>query len=177
MSQCQKSFLTPIFFISPEIGLLERPLSHKTGPKGRGRVESVQEMGTVETVMGIRNGIQVHSSFHTDVKEMEYKDLLTNIFTQNWGQNMVIFSVWFAHTGRIYPLDQIECHMDPTINTESTGKERTVRVCAVSESSVRGPLRARYMTVLGEIRAKIQSDKTTMFESADTEKKRLLQMV
>jgi hypothetical protein len=82
MSRCQESFLTPIFFISPEICLLERPLPHKTGPKGRGRVDSVQEMGTVETVLGIRNGIQVHSSFHTDVKEMEYKDLLKNTFTQ-----------------------------------------------------------------------------------------------
>ncbi len=31
--------------------------------------------------MGIRIGIQVYSSFHTDVKELEYKDLLTNVFT------------------------------------------------------------------------------------------------
>ena len=36
----------------------------------------------VEIVLGIRDGIQVHSSFHTDVKELEYKDLLTNAFTQ-----------------------------------------------------------------------------------------------
>jgi hypothetical protein len=31
--------------------------------------------------VGIRIGIQVYSSFHTDVKELEYKDLLTNVFT------------------------------------------------------------------------------------------------
>ena len=35
-----------------------------------------------ETVLGIRDGIQVYSSFHTDEKELEYKDLLTNTFTQ-----------------------------------------------------------------------------------------------
>ena len=42
---------------------------------------------------GIRDGIQTHSSFHTDVKDLEYKDLLTNTFTlsdhervlKNWG--------------------------------------------------------------------------------------------
>ena len=34
-----------------------------------------------ETVLGIRDGIQVYSSFHTDEKELEYKDLLTNTFT------------------------------------------------------------------------------------------------
>ena len=37
---------------------------------------------TVETVLEIRDGIQVHSSFHTQVKELVYKDLLTNTFTQ-----------------------------------------------------------------------------------------------
>ena len=37
---------------------------------------------TVETVLGMWDGILVHSSFHTDVKELEYKDLLTNNFTQ-----------------------------------------------------------------------------------------------
>ncbi len=69
-------------------------------------MERVQEMGdtvTVETVLGLWDGIQVHSSFHTDVKEMEYKDLLTNTFTQadrewdmkNWGSKMVILSVCF----------------------------------------------------------------------------------
>ncbi len=61
---------------------------------GKRRVERVKEMGsTAENVLGMRDGIQVHSSFHTDVKEMEYKDLLTNTFTQadherdmtNWG--------------------------------------------------------------------------------------------
>ncbi len=62
-------------------------LSGKTGSqgfKGRGSMESVQEMGETtedKDVLGIRNGIQVYSSFHTDVKEMEYKDLLTNVFT------------------------------------------------------------------------------------------------
>ena len=49
MSRCQESFLTP---------------------KGRGRVESVQEMGeTTETVLGMCTGIQVHSSFHTEDHE------------------------------------------------------------------------------------------------------------
>ena len=53
------------------------------GKKGGGRVERGQEMGeNVEIVLGIRDGIQVHSSFHTDVKELEYKDLLTSTFTQ-----------------------------------------------------------------------------------------------
>ena len=51
----------------------------------------------------------------------------------------------------------------------STGKERTVRACAASENTVRGPFRARYMTVLGEIHVKMQRDKKTMFESTDTE--------
>ncbi len=37
---------------------------------------------TVETVLGLWDGIQMHSSFHTDVKEVEYKDLLTSTFTQ-----------------------------------------------------------------------------------------------
>ena len=63
------------------------------------------------------------------------------------------------------------------MNNTSTDKERTVRVCTVSENTTRGPLRARYMTVLGEIRDKIQSDKKTLLESVTTEKKRLLQMV
>ena len=36
-------------------------------------VENVQEMG---------DGIQVHPSFHTDVKELEYKDLMMRTFTQ-----------------------------------------------------------------------------------------------
>jgi hypothetical protein len=46
--------------------LLERHFPGKTGSKGRGRVKSVLEIGqTVETVLGIRDGIQVHFSFHT----------------------------------------------------------------------------------------------------------------
>jgi hypothetical protein len=50
------------------------------------RWERVQEMGeTVETVLGFRDGVQVHSSFHTDVKELEYKDLLTSTFTLKYG--------------------------------------------------------------------------------------------
>ena len=45
-------------------------------------MERVQEMGeTVENVLGMPNRIQVQSSFHTDVKELEYKDLLTSTFT------------------------------------------------------------------------------------------------
>ena len=52
---------------------------NRSGKKGgQGRGERVQEMGEmVETVLGMRDGIQVHSSFHTHVKELEYKDLLT----------------------------------------------------------------------------------------------------
>ena len=54
-----------------------KALAGQTEPKERGRVESVQEMGeTAETVLGIRDGIQVHSSFHPDVKELEHKDLV-----------------------------------------------------------------------------------------------------
>ena len=46
-------------------------------------MERVQEMGeTVENVLGMPDRIQVQSSFHTDVKELEYKDLLTSTFTQ-----------------------------------------------------------------------------------------------
>ena len=38
-----------------------------------GKGERVQDMGElVETVLGMRDGIQVHTSFHTDVKELEY---------------------------------------------------------------------------------------------------------
>jgi len=49
---------------------------------GQGRVERVQEMGeTVETVLRLRDGIPVHCSFHTDLKVLEYKDLLTSTFT------------------------------------------------------------------------------------------------
>ncbi len=45
-------------------------------------MESVQEMvETVETVLGMWDGIEVYSSFHSDVKTLEYKDLLTNTFT------------------------------------------------------------------------------------------------
>jgi hypothetical protein len=50
---------------------------------GQGRVTRVQEMGeTVETVLGLRDGEVVHSYFHTDVQELEYKDLLTSTFTK-----------------------------------------------------------------------------------------------
>ncbi len=42
---CQESFLTPIFFISTKICLLERHLSDNTGPKGRGRVDDVGDGG------------------------------------------------------------------------------------------------------------------------------------
>ena len=31
----------------------------------------------METVLGMRDGIQVYSSFHTDMEDLEYKDLLT----------------------------------------------------------------------------------------------------
>ncbi len=62
-------------------------------------MEAGQEMGeTVETVLGMWDGIQVYSSFHTDVKELEYKDFLTSTLTRaftkadhetvikNWGR-------------------------------------------------------------------------------------------
>jgi hypothetical protein len=46
-------------------------------------MERVHEIGEmVETVLGIRNGIQVHSSFHTVENELKYKDVLTITFTQ-----------------------------------------------------------------------------------------------
>ena len=47
-------------------------------------MERGQEMGeNVEIVLGIRDGIQVRSSFHTNVKDLEnYKDLLTSTSTQ-----------------------------------------------------------------------------------------------
>ena len=57
----------------------------------------------------------------------------------------------------------------PTINKASTDEERTVRVCVTSENKSRGPLRGRYMTVMGEIHSKMQSDKKTLLESMDTE--------
>ncbi len=45
------------------------------GKGGKGRVENVQVLGqTVETVLGIRDGIQLHCSFHTDVNEVEYTE-------------------------------------------------------------------------------------------------------
>jgi hypothetical protein len=113
-------------------------------------VERVQEMGeTVETVLGLRDGIQVHSSFHTDVKELEYKDLLTSTFTladhesgmKNWGtKDGYPQCVFWGHSYR-YLIDRVECHMDPTINKASTGNERMVRPCSVSVNTALGPLR------------------------------------
>ena len=82
----------------------------------------------------------------------------------------------YTHRYR-YSVDRVECHKDPTINKASSGKERTVRVCTVSENTVHGPLRARYMTVLGEIRSKMNSDQKTLLQSVAAEKKRLLLMV
>jgi hypothetical protein len=43
--------------------------------------ESFLHWETVENILGLRDGIQVHSSFHTDVKELKYQDLLTSTFT------------------------------------------------------------------------------------------------
>ena len=34
-----------------------------------------------------------------------------------------------------YSLDRVECHIDPTINKASTGKERTVRPCSTSTNT------------------------------------------
>jgi hypothetical protein len=46
-------------------------------------VERIHEMGEmVETVLGMWDGIQVHSSIHTVEKELEYEDLPTNTFTR-----------------------------------------------------------------------------------------------
>ncbi len=47
----------------------------------------------MEIVLGMWDGIEVYSFFHSDVKTLEYKDLLTNTFTEtdherdmtNWG--------------------------------------------------------------------------------------------
>ncbi len=82
---------TLIFVVSEKVVFSKDTCRTKQGG-GQGRVERVQEMGEpVETVVGW--GIQVPSSFHTDVKELEYQDLLTSTFTQtdhergmkNWG--------------------------------------------------------------------------------------------
>jgi hypothetical protein len=68
MSQCKESFHTLIFFNFHKNLSSEKTLDGQTGPKGRGRVESVQEMGEkVETVLEMCDGTQVYSSFHTDV--------------------------------------------------------------------------------------------------------------
>ena len=70
----------------------------------------------------------MHSSFHTDVKELEYKDLLTSTFTladhesdmKNWGtKDGYPQCVFWGHSYR-YLIDRVECHMDPTINKAST---------------------------------------------------------
>ena len=121
------------------------------------RVERVEEMEeTVETVQGLRDGIQVHSSFHTDVKDLEYKDLLTSTLTLEGHEKLGVKRwlssspqcVFCGHSYR-YSIDRVECHMDPTINKESSGptinkessgKKRTVRSCAVSVHTTRGPL-------------------------------------
>ena len=82
---------TLIFVVSEKV-VFSKDTCRTKQRGGQGRVERVQEMGeTVETVVGW--GIQVSSSFHTDVKELEYQDLLTSTFTQadhergmkNWG--------------------------------------------------------------------------------------------
>ena len=62
---------TFIFFVSEKVVFSEGTCSQNRGKKGKDMEE------TVETVQGLRDGIQVHSSFHTHVKELEYKDLLT----------------------------------------------------------------------------------------------------
>ena len=86
---------------------------------------------TTETVLGMWDGIQVHSSFHTDVKELEYKDLLTRTFTQadherdmkNWRvKDGYPQCVVFTHRYR-FSVDRVECHMEPTVHKTSTEKE------------------------------------------------------
>ena len=52
-----------------------------------------------------------------------------------------------------------------------------VSACVTSENTECGPLQPRYMTVLEEIRDKIQRVKKTLLESVVKEKKRLLEMV
>jgi hypothetical protein len=81
----------------------------------------------------------VYSCFHDDVKEMEYKDPLTNVSTQvdherdieKWGSKYGHPQCVFCTHMYCYSLDRVECHMDPTMNKTSTDKERTVRVCSV----------------------------------------------
>ena len=43
---------------------------------------SLGDGGNSGNCTGMGDGIQVQSSFHTDVKDLEYKDLLTRTFTQ-----------------------------------------------------------------------------------------------
>jgi hypothetical protein len=58
----------------------------------------------------------------------------------------------------------------PLIKCQLTRRER-------SENKERGPLRDRYVAVLGEARAKMQSDKKTILEPPVAVKKRLLLFV
>ena len=120
---------TWIFLVSVKVLFSKGTSQSKQGGKkdGQGRVERAQEMlETVETVLGVWDGKQVHSSFHTDVNEKEYKDLLTSTFTQadherdmkNWGvKDGYPQCVFYTHSYR-YLVDRVECHMDPTINKD-----------------------------------------------------------
>ena len=68
-------------------------------------MQGVKEMGeTEETVLGIRDGIQVYSSFHTDLKEREYKDLLTNTITQaeKEGHEKLGDKIWLSSVCVLY---------------------------------------------------------------------------
>ncbi len=153
-------------------------------PYRPGSSESVKEMAEVlETEPEMGNGMQVHSSFHTDVNELEYKDLLTSTFTQadhergiKTGKSKDSYPqcVFCTHRYR-YSVEAVECHMDPTINKSSTGKERIVRACAASQSTALGPRRARFLLVQAKIRVKMQRDKTALLEAADAERKRKLE--
>jgi hypothetical protein len=58
-------------------------------------LERGQQMGEmVENVQEMGDGIQVHPSFHTDVKELEYKDLMMRTFTQPDHQRVTEDSVF-----------------------------------------------------------------------------------
>ena len=96
-----------------------RTLLKQDGKKGgQDRVERGQEMGeNVEIVLGMRDGIQVHSSFHTDVKELEYKDLLTWTFTRRISTSFSLCDAVPSSTGRFVEVtvDEATCHACDTV--------------------------------------------------------------
>jgi hypothetical protein len=92
--------------------------------------ENVQDMG---------DGIQVHSSFHTAVKELEYQDLMMSTFThqgdhergiKTWGPKGHTLSVFVFCKHRY-----VTWTIPSTTRELSLLKKRTVKVCSASEST------------------------------------------